>query len=340
MLIFMLANGADTGTDTSQFSYNTGVNTDRWYDQLLQQNAQPLDRPPDGGVPDGVALHRTTSAHAGMKSHPLMRYAAPSRSESVAHISVNDQASTMEDQGTGLEASVEGAAPPWPFRGVVNYATSDAGFPVMQYWNIETNAYSEVQLASPNSRGGGCPSWPVADHNAVEFSFEGAYLTILRVPWGDHAYPQFVRSTDTIDTRSTRLQFGQAGEISIVSSKVKVVSGSSEKYYLASTLGLSPTNPETAPEATDEGDSFIILDGTDGYHWGLRIVGEAACPLEWNFIFDIETGEMVACGWTRGGAFLIAPSETSTQVEAVAFPDTEPNTRCDEAPMNLNETNQ
>ena len=78
-----------------------------------------------------------------------------------------------------------GVAPVWPFRGVVNH-----GGDVLEYWDAETGALSEVRLGDPK----GCPSPVVGNEDYVEMEWwavGGGREVILRVPWGDEAYPYF-----------------------------------------------------------------------------------------------------------------------------------------------------
>ena len=221
-----------------------------------------------------------------------------------------------------------GAAPVWPFRGVVNY-----GEDVLEYWDAETGAVSEVWLGEPLS----CPS-PVAgnDEYLMLESFEpgGGASVILRVPWGDEAYPYFAWSED-VPPR----YFGQVRdvgvEVSTVAEGFRVSTAEGEAYYrlsgdagalLVGTGGSLEEHLGAVGVESDEDYEFVshyrvFLDGIDGFHYGVRLVHpEPNCPWEEGFIVAGDTGEVVACGLGRGGPLLVLPEGAPRAVERFALP--------------------
>lgn len=100
--------------------------------------------------------------------------------------------------GVGLPSDGEGdpgSAPSWPFRGVVDSGRSVDGKAALRYLDAETGAMREVVL------GGGLGSelcWdatPFAAEEFVQVRFrDSAGSRLIRVPWGDEAYPVFART--------------------------------------------------------------------------------------------------------------------------------------------------
>ena len=122
----------------------------------------------------------------------------------------------------GVDVDVDSdsaAAPRWPFRGVLNYVShpvvdegvlgrsswhswsADTGEwdrDFLQYWDVESETLHEVPMGPTIS---GCSGTPLVYDGYVEFHTfnSNSYLnwTILRVPWGDDAYPHLMR-TETV----------------------------------------------------------------------------------------------------------------------------------------------
>ncbi len=123
-----------------------------------------------------------------------------------------------------------GAAPAWPFRGVVNY-----GGDVLEYWDAETGALSGVRLGGPH----GCPSPVAGNEDYVEVAWwdlGGGRDAFLRVPWGDEAYPHFAWSEDV-----PRRYFKQSRDVGVevltVAGGFRVATAEGEAYYRASDEG-------------------------------------------------------------------------------------------------------
>ena len=226
-----------------------------------------------------------------------------------------------------------GVAPEWPFRGLVHDGgESEYGY-VLEYWDAETGAVSAVQLGGPQ----GCRTPVVGNDEYVElqrWDAGGVGVAILRVPWGDEAYPYFAWSEDV-----PRRYFKQARdvgvEVSTVAAGFRVVTAVGEAYYhrpddgglhLLRTGGSLEEHLEVVGVAPDDDYDYgwhyrVHLDGTDGLHYGFRLVHpEPNCAWEEGFIVAGDTGEVVACGLGRGGAWLVLPEGASRIVERFALP--------------------
>ena len=225
--------------------------------------------------------------------------------------------------GSAGGASV-GVAPVWPFRGVVN-----GGGDVLEYWDAETGALSEVRLGNQP----GCPSPVVGNEDYVElesWSGGGGRDVILRVPWGDEAYPYFALSED-VPRRFFKQSRDVGVDVSTVLGGFRVVTAAGEAYYrisddweprLVRTGGSLEEHAAAVGDGIDPGwEPFFYFDGTDGYHYGFRAVHpEPNCQQEEGFIVAGDTGEVVVCGWMRGGALLVLPQGAPRVVERFALP--------------------
>ena len=211
---------------------------------------------------------------------------------------------TAED-GLG---EVIGPAPAWPFRGIVNIGPG-----VLQYWNTDTGELTEVRLGTLPY----CPSVPAVTDSHVlvsAFTLDGPWVD-YSVPWGDEAYPQFAPVEGTVFPRQVSSSFltGKL-EVSFAAERLRVATPEREAYYLThpgGPVGLALSDAASGREHEDDdiwGD-VVELDGTDGYHYGFRIVhAEPACQAEDFFIVAGDTGKVVACGWSYGGgATLVMP---------------------------------
>ena len=155
---------------------------------------------------------------------------------------------------------------------------------------------------------------------------------ILRVPWGDEAYPYFAKSED-VPRRYLRQARELGVEVSVVAEGFRVVTAGGEAYYrrtddggLLRTGGSLEEHLEASGVESDEDFEFgwhyvVGLDGTDGFHYGFRLVHpEPNCQWEEGFIVAGDTGEVVACGLERGGAWLVLPEGAPRLVERFALP--------------------
>ena len=229
------------------------------------------------------------------------------------------------EAGSAQGASV-GVAPTWPFRGVVNF-----GRDALEYWDAETGALSEVRLGDPK----GCPSPVVGNEDYVEMDWwaaGGGREVILRVPWGDEAYPSLVLSED-VQRRWFKQTRDFGVEVSVVAEGFRVGTAEGEAYYRISDdweprLVRTGSSLEEHLQVVEPGDDYdfgwhyrVHLDGTDGFHYGFRAVHpEPNCQQEEGFIVAGDTGEVVACGWMRGGALLMLPQGAQRVVERFALP--------------------
>ena len=231
-------------------------------------------------------------------------------------------------EASSTEGASAGRAPEWPFRGVVNH-----GGDVLEYWDAETGTLSGVRLGGPQ----GCPSPVVGNEDYVElawWSLGGGRDVILRVPWGDEAYPYFAKSQD-VPRRYLRQARELGVEVSVVAAGFRVTTAGGEAYYdradegglrLLRTGGSLEEHLEASGVESDEDFEFgwhyvVGLDGTDGFHYGFRLVHpEPNCQREEGFIVAGDTGEVVACGLGRGGAWLVLPEGAPRVVERFALP--------------------
>ena len=227
------------------------------------------------------------------------------------------------EAGSAQGASV-GVAPTWPFRGVVNL-----GGHRLEYWDAETGDVSEVRLGNPT----GCPRPVVGNEDYVEMGYwpaGGGRYVILRVPWGDEAYPYFALSED-VQRRWFKQTRDVGVEVSSVVGGFRVSTPDEEAYYRISDdweprlVRTGGSLEEHAAAGSLELDpawqSHFRFDGTDGYHYGFRAIhSEPNCQQEEGFIVAGDTGEVVACGWMRGGALLVLPEGAPRGVERFALP--------------------
>lgn len=271
-----------------------------------------------------------------------------------------------------LDGSV---APGWPFRGVLNYVShrvmgesvsgrsswhywsADTGEwdrDFLQYWDVESETLYEVPMGPTIP---GCAGTPLVYDGYVEFhSFNSnSYLnwTVLRVPWGDDAYPHLVR-TETVSQ-----PYGGFGpfldgdlHLSYSGDRLRVATAAGEAFYFTSSsdaypsgtnqtgsgetgLFLSDAGPENADSA-DEGmwDPIAEFDGSDGRHYGFSVIhAEPACVAEDSFIVAGDTGEVVACGWRYGGGpRLTEPEGSQPRSGVLALPQATVGIDCDKPP--------
>lgn len=221
-----------------------------------------------------------------------------------------------------------GAAPVWPFRGVVNSVGN-----LLEYRDAETGAVSGVRLGGFQ----GCQGQVANNEDYVEvasWSPGGVGGAILRVPWGDEAYPYFAPSED-VPLR----YFGRARDVGVEVSTVpegfRVATAEGEAYYRRSDdVGLRLVRTGDSLEehleavGVDPDEDYeywwhyyVELDGTDGYHYGFWLVHpEPNCPFEEGFIVAGDTGEVVACGSGQWGALLVLPEGEPRVVGRFALP--------------------
>lgn len=222
-----------------------------------------------------------------------------------------------------------GVAPMWPFRGVVHY-----GGDVLEYWDAENGGLSAVRLGGRH----GCPNPLAGNEDYVEVAWwdpGSPAIAIMRVPWGDEAYPYFAWSEDV-----PKWYFKQTRdlgvEVSVVPKGFRVATVEGEAYYRRSGDHASPRLLRTGGslgehlEAVDVDPDedykyfwhyYVDDDGTDGFHYGFRLVHpEPNCQWEEGFIVAGDTGEVVACGLERGGVLLVLPEGSRPVLEGFALP--------------------
>ena len=268
-------------------------------------------------------------------------------------------------------------APEWPFRGVVNYVSRRVvnegvlGHPgwyywsadtgewdrdFLQFWDVESARLYEVPM-SPTLAG--CYSLPLIHDDYVELQgysmVSSSGFTVLRVPWGDDAYPHLV-TTETVSN-----PYGGFGpfldgdlELSYSGDRLRVATAAGEAFYAT---WWSDAYPPDAPRAgsgdrglfvSDAGSGEALsaeeemwapvagFDGSDGRHYGLSVVySEPACVAEDSYVVAGDTGEVVACGSRYGGGPRLFEPEGSRQWRRVlALPQSTVGMDCDK-PLDL-----
>lgn len=221
-----------------------------------------------------------------------------------------------------------GVAPAWPFRGVVHY-----GGRVLEYRSAESGEVRRVWIGGPH----GCPSPVAGNEEYVEVSGwapGGGPDVILRVPWGDEAYPYFAWSED-VPGRYFKRARDVGVEVSAVPGGFRVATAEREAYYhrpddggprLVRTGGSLGQHLEAVGVESEKDFDFgwhylVQFDGTDGFHYGFRLVHpEPNCRWEEGFIVAGDTGEVVVCGLGRGGAWLVLPEGSPRSVERYMLP--------------------
>ena len=144
--------------------------------------------------------------------------------------------------GWGSRGSVpgEGLAPSWPFRGMVDFGTSEDGRAVLRYWDVGAGGVHDVNLGGGPPRE---PCWfrtPFATEEFVQarvydgdpYRTFGVPYRLIRVPWGDEAYPVLARSEFVL----VGLAPAEGFDVSFVEdvhrgSVLRVVTPHGEAYY-------------------------------------------------------------------------------------------------------------
>lgn len=260
-------------------------------------------------------------------------------------------------------------APRPPFRGVLNYVsrrvvgggvtgraswhywdagTGEWGRDFLQYWDVESETLYEVPMGPTIA---GCAGTPLSYDGYVEFdilNWSGSQ-TILRVPWGDDAYPHLV------STEARYQPYGGSGpfmggrlHLSYTDDRLRVATPAGEAFYATR----SDTDPSTPPVtglfhsdagtadagSADEGmwSPVAEFDGSDGRHYGISVIyAEPACTAEDSYIVAADTGEVVACGWRYGGGpRLTEPEGSQRRSEVLAVPQATTDMDCED-PLDL-----
>ncbi|MDE0268597.1 MAG: hypothetical protein OXI96_06130 [Acidimicrobiaceae bacterium] len=240
--------------------------------------------------------------------------------------------------------NAENIAPHWPFRGIVNAGLwrFDVGY-VLQYRDTETGCVSEIQLGGSM---GYCISQPLATEEHVEldaFTSDMTTRVILRIPWGDEAYPQMSLSERVVDYSGSDPYFRSVSlgeeeiKVELVEGRFRVLASGAEGYYGNSFFGLYPEGGSAAEWPQHPSDDWarpvVQMIGTDNFHYGLHVIfAEPACPERAGFIIAGDTGEVVACWRSNhgGGALLIVPEGAPTLVDRVALPQPVTSRQCDQ----------
>ena len=134
----------------------------------------------------------------------------------------------------------EGLAPSWPFRGMVDFGTSEDGRAVLRYWDVGAGRVHDVNLGGGRQRE---PCWdgtPFATEEFVQarvydgdpYRSFGVPYRLIRVPWGDEAYPVLARSEFVL----VGLAPAEGFDVSFVEdvhrgSVLRVVTPHGEAYY-------------------------------------------------------------------------------------------------------------
>ena len=217
----------------------------------------------------------------------------------------------------------------------------------LQYWDVESETLQEVPMGPTIA---GCAGTPLAYDGYVEFytfNWNGSQ-TILRVPWGDDAYPHLV------STEAAQQPYGGFGpymggdlHLSYSADRLRVATGAGEAFY-ATSSDVDPSAPAvTGLIHSDAGTGDVgsadermwspvaEFDGSDGRHYGLSVIhAEPACVAEDSYIVASNTGEVVACGRRNGGGPRLTGYEGSQQRAILALPQATVGIDCEE-PLDL-----
>ena len=175
----------------------------------------------------------------------------------------SDGGGGVRSGGSGDSVPGGGLAPSWPFRGMVDFGRSEDGRAVLRYWDVEAGRVHDVNV------GGGLqgePCWDDAPFGTEEFVqarfHDGAGRRLIRVPWGDEAYPILVRSEFVLTGLAPAEGFGASFVEDVHRGSVlRVVTPHGEAYY---DLGLEFFDYyDLAPEDRREHNSECVLLGPD-----------------------------------------------------------------------------
>lgn len=233
-------------------------------------------------------------------------------------------------------------SPSYPFRGIIGVAPDarNAGY-VLQYWDEPRAEYSEVKLGEVL----GCYPAPLLLDERIDFLMPDRWpRALLSIPWGDMAYPSF-----RFDRYHDHLAYWDLTELpGWLSAKfVPVADDVQPTYWIHVGVhgrsgwydlfgrGLKAVNAaelvvDKALIELDEryGGLAAGYDGSDGRHYGLRVVdlgSDTSCRVDFGFVVDGLTGVVVACGEALGGPLLVDHSRGDAEAAGFVLPrSTEP----------------
>ena len=239
-------------------------------------------------------------------------------------------------RSAAVEGAVDrfGAAPVWPFRGIVAHGVVD-GDNVLEYWSSETGEVSRVRLGPVHL----CILPLAASGELVAASAWGIDGTWVRyrVPWGDFAYPVvggFRNRADGAEVLGRLSLFRGRLDVVPVEDVMRVATPRGEAFYRTwSDLGIgleavdAPAgnlSDHELQEAEMWWPGFGPI-GSDGFYYGIGAFwNEPACPAEDGFVVAGDTGEVVACssgvGAALSGAAFVVPEGSQESLETFALP--------------------
>lgn len=231
-------------------------------------------------------------------------------------------------------------SPRLPFRGMIGYyghvfrpssqssvVHPHSGFG-LQYWNAVDSSLSYVPLGDDQPICG--PGWMYATADGIEVQYvdwRRNDMTVIRVPWGDDAYPMFIWSIDPYDDPGTPvMQVGENLHVEQADAGVfEISTPRTRRYYRLDYNGLHSLDSDyESPELDQEHiDAWSTREmaGTDGRRYGLRIIPhEPACGPQLSLLFSGATGELIACGWSYLGPVLVNLDESYRGIESPVLP--------------------
>lgn len=258
----------------------------------------------------------------------------------VGQSSASAQAENETPDGGDVQAAADaGAAPVWPFAGIVALRSDLLRDPARErsalvYWDSETGALSEVVL-NQGSWGTYCPGDFSANRHRVHylwFAHSGDHLEFV-VPWGDDAYP-ILHSESFVDFHmpadGSHEDDSAAGRLDVAMRYgiMRVDNSEETAYYWlpydsdTQGHGLARVDSEEGEQAfeTEPDDEELIWGtsswelGAAGFYYGFEVrYAEPACQAEDWYIVDGRTGELVACFHSYGGPspVFVGPSALS-----------------------------
>lgn len=237
------------------------------------------------------------------------------------------------------------ASPEWPFVGTVDVFSPNfwsTGFAELlhgiRYRSSFDGNITELDIASGDEVFF-CGSEFYAGPLGVWFSYRGDRLDSVDVyvPWGDTAYPMYTSSllTDNWDHwgpnywQPTTMVGGSVVEAEYADyGWIAVSVDGEERYYRTGSAEwyedeVDPSEFVPPPEPPPEWEigSLVRTSGSDGVHYGISFfVYDTTCEGPDNYVFSVDSGELVACGAGFMGPVFVAPRATLVSAPSPAFP--------------------
>ncbi len=240
-------------------------------------------------------------------------------------------------------------APDWPFRGAVHYygsglawisapdAETGARYGI-RYRSSTDGAVTELDLGTGDNLEFCGPGEMFAGPLGIWFDYPDGtrtgHWTHIYVPWGDAAYPMYTRSllarTFTDAWQSDTEIGGRAIGVrnADYGGWLTLAFDTEERHYRLVDLGLyrgdvhpSEFRPPPEPPPDWEIGRTVDMSHSDGVHFGINVsLHEDICGGRQTYVFSVESGEFVGCGWGYLGPIFIAPQDVLDSSPSPSFP--------------------